>query len=83
MRRKAEESGKTLEVIPSKVVFTRKPGHQGGKPKVRWVVCGNFEAKKLEEDNFSSGADSTAFRAMIHEAAQNQWDQPSTSRQRS
>ena len=73
MRRKAEESGKTLEVIPSKVVFTRKPGPQGGKPKVRWVVCGNFEAKKLEEDNFSSGADSTAFRVMIHEAAQNQW----------
>ena len=73
LRREAEEGGRTLEVIPSKVVFTRKPGPNGGKPKVRWVVCGNFEMKKPEEDNFSSGADATAFRVMIHEAAQNQW----------
>ena len=73
MRREAEEEGRHLEVIPSKVVFTRKPGPCGGKPKVRWVVCGNFEVKKPEEDNFSSGADATAFRVMIHEAVQNQW----------
>ena len=73
MRRDLEKEGRTLEVIPSKVVFTRKPGPKGGKPKVRWVVCGNFEVRKPEEDNFSSGADATAFRMMIHLAAQRQW----------
>lgn len=73
LRREAEEDGRTIEVIPSKVVFTRKPGPRGGKPKVRWVVCGNFETKKPEEDNFSSGADATAFRVMCHYAVQHQW----------
>lgn len=46
MKQKAAEGGRRLEVIPSKVVFTKKPGPGGGKPKVRWVVCGNFEEKK-------------------------------------
>ena len=64
LKRKAIEEGKR--------VFTRKPGPKGGKPKVRWVVCGNFETKRGEEDTFSSGADSTAMRMMIHMAAQNQ-----------
>ena len=73
LRRQRQEEGKKVEVIPSKVVFTRKPGPKGGKPKVRWVVCGNFETKRAEEDTFSSGADSTALRMMIHVAAQNQW----------
>ena len=73
LKKKAIEEGKRVEIIPSKVVFTRKPGPKGGKPKVRWVVCGNFETKRGEEDTFSSGADSTAMRMMIHMAAQNQW----------
>ena len=74
MKMRLEREGKKMEVIPSKVVFTRKPGPRGGKPKVRWVVCGNFEARKPEEENFSSGADTTTFRLMIHLAAQHQWE---------
>ena len=73
MKEETQRGGRRIEVIPSKVVFTRKPGPKGGKPKVRWVVCGNFEAKREEEDTFSSGADSTAMRVMIHLAAQRQW----------
>ena len=73
MKKKAAEEGKKIEMIPSKVVFTRKPGPGGGKPKVRWVVCGNFEEKKPHEENFSSGADATAFRVMVWMASQKQW----------
>lgn len=73
MKRQVQRDGKKIEVIPSKVVFTKKPGPKGGKPKVRWVVCGNFETKRGEEDTFSSGADSTAMRMMIHTAVQRQW----------
>ena len=73
-KRRLEEEGRKIETIPSKVVFTRKPGPKGGKAKVRWVVCGKFEAKKPEEENFSSGADATAFRLMVHLATQHQWE---------
>ena len=73
LKERAYKEGKKVEVIPSKVVFTRKPGPRGGKPKVRWVVCGNYEEKKEGEENFSSGADATAFRVMIWMASQRQW----------
>ena len=74
LRRKAEAEGKTLEVLPSKVVFTVKPGVGGGKKKVRWVVCGNYEAKKDQEDTYSGGADATAFRIMLVAAAREGWE---------
>ena len=73
-KQKASQLGKKVEVIPSKVVFTRKPGPQGGKPKARWVVCGNFEEKKEDEENFLSGADATAFRVLVWLSAQRQWE---------
>lgn len=64
MVREAEEKGRKVEYIPSKVIFTRKPGKSGGKKKTRWVVCGNYEERKEGEDTFSSGADSTSFRVL-------------------
>ena len=39
----AEKRGVKVEIIPSKLVFAKKPGKKGGKKKVRWVVCGNFQ----------------------------------------
>ena len=59
MIRVAEERG------PSKLVFTKKPGKNGGKRKIRWVICGNYESRSDQESNFSSGADSTAFCVML------------------
>ena len=73
MQKEAEKSGKSIEFIPSKMVFTRKPGPEGGKKKMRWVVCGNLEPKKEQEDNFSSGADASALRIMCWCAALHQW----------
>ena len=70
----AEERGVKVEVIPSKLVFAKKPGKKGGKKKVRWVVCGNFETRSPNEENFSSGADSAAFRIMVWVASKFQWE---------
>eukprot|EP00438_Fugacium_kawagutii_P027285 Skav230163 [mRNA] locus=scaffold996:123382:133082:- [translate_table: standard] len=64
---------KKIEYVPSKLVCTRKPGKAGGKKKVRWVVCGNFEERRDDEETYSGGADSAAFRIMIWAAARLQW----------
>ena len=74
VRRRVEAEGRSLEILPSKVVFTVKPGVNGGKKKVRWVVCGNYEMKKEQEDTYSGGADATAFRVMLVAAAREGWD---------
>ena len=73
MKKEAERKGKGIEVIPSKLVCTLKPAPKGGKRKIRWVACGNLEPKKEGEENFSGGADATAFRALLFVSAKQQW----------
>lgn len=71
--KEAEEQGIRIEYIPSKGVYTKKPGKKGGKRKVRWVMCGNSESKDPHEDTFSSGAEAAAFRIMIWASSKFQW----------
>ena len=71
--RKAHNSGQKVEFIPSKLVFTKKPAEKGHRRKVRWVVCGNYEAPSDHEQNYSGGADITALRIMVVFAVQFQW----------
>ena len=73
LKEATQRSGTKLETVPSKMVFTVKPGPDGGKLKARWVACGNFESKKEDENNYSSGADATAFRVLVWKAAKEQW----------
>ena len=73
IEKEAEARGVKVERLPSKIVYTLKPGPQGGKRKVRWVVCGNYEPKKENEETFSSGADATAYRVLIWTAAREEW----------
>ena len=73
MIRQADAEGKKVEFLPSKLVWTKKAGKNGGKAKCRWVICGNFEQKKEGENNFSSGADASALRVAIVICAKNQW----------
>ena len=73
LEEKAGKEGRKVEVIPSKIVATRKPGPNGGKKKIRWVVCGNLEPVKDKEETFSSGADAAAFRVLIWTSCRNQW----------
>ena len=74
IKKKAQSEGGKVELLPSKIVFTVKPGVGGGRKKVRWVVCGNFEAKREQEDTFSGGADATAFRVAIVAASRMGWE---------
>lgn len=73
LKESAKGRGQKVEYIPSKVIFTLKPGPSGGKRKARWVVCGNFEEKKESEENYSSGADATSFRILVWCCARHQW----------
>ena len=75
IKKTCEAQGRSAELAPSKVVFTKKPAPPpvGFKNKVRWVVCGNYESKKEGEENYSGGADAAAFRCLVHQAAQYQW----------
>ena len=71
--RQAQSRGQQVEFIPSKLVFTKKPAEKVLRRKVRWVVCGNFEAPTEGEQTYSGGADITALRIMIAFAVQYQW----------
>ena len=75
LKKKAEEEGKKLEIIPSKLVLTVKPSpdHKEGKKKTRWVVCGNYEEKKEGEENYSGGADATSLRLLVWIASRMKW----------
>ena len=50
-----------MEVVPSKLVITRKAG---GRRKIRIVACGNFIPKKEEEDLFASGSDAMRWESV-------------------
>ena len=67
---KMKENQTTVELIPSKLVITIKPGP---RRKIRVVACGNFVEFKGEE-LFAAGADSSALRLTLKTAATKEWD---------
>ena len=73
LKEEYEKKGKGIEYIPSKLVFTRRLGPDGGKKKVCWVVCGNLEPRRDSEENISSGADASALRSWSWVATRGQW----------
>ena len=66
--------GKRLEVVPSKVVITLKPGP---RRKIRLVACGNFVDRTSEEEKnrclYASGADAVCLRYVLKRAAEEDW----------
>ena len=66
MVKEAHAQGRGVQFLPSKIVLTRKPGKNGGKRKLRWVVCGNYEEKSSQEQTFAGGCDATSLRLMVH-----------------
>jgi len=74
MVKEAHNQGRGVQFLPSKIVLTRKPGKNGGKRKLRWVVCGNFEEKSPQEQTFAGGCDATSFRLMVHVASCMAWE---------
>ena len=79
----ADVKSGVIEVIPSKVVYTRKPPR--GDRRARIVACGNFQGKHpLSSDShqpeslsrfflYASGLDSTALRIQLRLAALRLW----------
>ena len=64
------EQGLEVELIPSKLVITMKPGP---KRKIRIVACGNYVESKGEE-LYAAGADSSALRLVLKSTAEFGWD---------
>ena len=65
-----KESGTETQVIPMKMVATRKPT----KLKGRIVACGNLAQEYAHDDISAGGACAIAVRTAIHVAANKRWD---------
>ena len=71
--RKAAAEGRTIEVVPGKLVPTLKPAPGGGKKKARIVACGNFTTKDSSEELYAGTGDVVTFRLMLKYAAEQRW----------
>ena len=63
----AQQQDKVLEILPAKMVHTRKAG--SGAFRSRAVVCGNYQAQS-SQDNYAGGADGTQVRTVLRLSAQ-------------
>ena len=70
LRHLQEVHGDALEVVPSKIVATLKPGP---RKRLRLVACGNFCEKQEDETLYASGADAVAFRYLLKRSAEESW----------
>ena len=71
LRRLAEEKGQAVELLPSKMVFTRKAG--SGLRRARAVCCGNFQSQVEEGSTYAGGVDSVTVRMALRWAALQKW----------
>ena len=69
--RMAEEQRLPIELLPAKMVHTRK-AHSGAY-RSRAVICGNFESQDANACKYAGGADAVQARALIRTAAQEDW----------
>ena len=71
LRRLQKDDKKPPEVVPSKGVFTLKPG--GPRRKARLVACGNYAQKEETESVYASGADAITLRFALKHGAETGW----------
>ena len=71
--RQATREGRSIEVVPGKLVPTIKPGPGKGKKKARVVACGNFTNKDAQEDLYASTGDAVVLRIMMKKASEQGW----------
>ena len=70
LRQKAAQAGVEIELLPGKMVHTRKA--QTGAYRSRAVICGNY-APSSEQDVYAGGTDGTQVRAALKTAAMFNW----------
>ena len=66
----AQQRGLLIEVLPGKMVHTRKAG--SGAYRSRAVVCGNYEAPDNAE-HYAGGPDANQVKTMLRLGALNKW----------
>ena len=71
LRVRAAKEGKTIELLPAKMVYTRKAGT--GARRARAVCCGNYSETRFDEDCYAGGADGCQARALVRTAALKGW----------
>ena len=75
LQKMADEQGRTLEILPAKMVRTRKAGT--GAYRSRAAVCGNYQTPN-DDNTYAGGADGTQIRTMLGISAQYRWRAAST-----
>ena len=70
LQRISEERGLPIELLPGKMVHTRKA--VSGAYRSRAVVCGNYE-QASDDEKYAGGADGMQIRAMTRTAALKRW----------
>lgn len=60
----AQQQDKVLEILPAKMVHTRKAG--SGAFRSRAVVCGNYQAQNESQNNYAGGANGTNGDGNVH-----------------
>ena len=70
LHRLAQEAHLPIELLPAKMVHTRKAG--SGAYRSRAVVCGNYEHVG-EDDRYAGGADGNQIRAQVRLASSKRW----------
>ena len=68
---RAQREGKTIELLPAKMVCARKSGV--GVRRSRAVVCGNYSESRFNDDCYAGGADGCQIRALVRTAALRGW----------
>ena len=76
LQAKAEKEGKVIELLPAKMVYTRKAG--AGTRRARAVCCGNYSDTRFSPDCYAGGADGCQVRALIRTAALKSWSVAAT-----
>ena len=71
LRARAAKEGKTIELLPAKMVYTRKAGT--GARRARAVCCGNYSETRFDGDCYAGGADGCQVRALVRTAALKDW----------
>ena len=67
----AEKEGLEIEILPAKMVFTRKAGK--GVRRARAVVCGNYSSSRQEDERYAGGADGCQVRSVLRTASLREW----------
>lgn len=70
LQARATAEGLQLEILPAKMVYTRKAGV--GLRRARAVVCGNFQQDQQQE-LYAGGLDGTQIRAILQVGASRNW----------